>query len=106
MSPRLTGLCEQWGAGISRVPRYVLLLQSLEKETPEAHSGLRSLRRAIGLIKDVAKFIDQTRGQWTDQQEYEEQLLKLTVRLSPDIIYIYESLELRESCRVDPKVAR
>ena len=67
----------------SQLPRCVRLMDQLEENIrrgvlEENTPGDPSLSRALGLIKDVAKFIDVACRQWVEQQDYDELLSQLT----------------------------
>lgn len=43
---------------IQRIPRYRMLLEVLVSSTPEEHPDFKQLNEALGVIRDVANYIN------------------------------------------------
>lgn len=82
-------------APIQRIPRYTLLLQELRKSTPENHSDISHLDKAIPLVQQVANYINSNMS----QVENQEKLLSLSLAgaeslLKPHRVLLHEGIVL------------
>jgi len=67
-TPGMGGLTLLMGCPLSRIPRYVLLLKDLKKNTPEDHPDFHPLTKALDAVTDMANFINETKRHDENQQ--------------------------------------
>ena len=54
---------------IQRVPRYILLLKELKKNTPGTHRDFQHIERALGTVTSIAVAIDEEQGRIDDASQ-------------------------------------
>lgn len=57
---------------VQRIPRYVLLLQDLAKHTPAGHSDSSGVQAALGLVRELADYINRSRRECENRAKLEE----------------------------------
>jgi len=62
---------------IQRIPRYVLLLESLQKKTRTSHPDYSNIEQALQMMKETAKEIDKKKGEAMKLEALNELQLKL-----------------------------
>jgi len=70
---------------IQRVPRYILLLRELRKNTPMTHSDFQHIERALGTVTSIAVAIDEEQGRIDDLSQC-LQIQKLLIGLKRPLV--------------------
>jgi len=54
---------------VQRLPRYVLLLSELLKNTPQSHPGYKALTEALRKVKEIADFVNEAKREAENMQQ-------------------------------------